>query len=428
MTAAIPAIASLLVVPFPALWMGILGMNALMALVWIWDLASIPRAGWFQAQRVLTKITSDDQWHEAMIRLDVRAPKSVTVTVWEEVPRSVEVAQLPFQCEVNGWERLEVAYKLKPLQRGRHQLTATWVLAQTRAGFWQRQIRLAHESEHHVYPNLRRLESFKLLARSNRENMMGVKKVRKLGGDQEFDRLRDYILGDEYRDIDWRATAKRRQLTVRTYRQEENQNIVVMLDCGRMMTSVENDLSLLDHAINAGLLMSHIALKQGDRVGMVAFASDILSQVPIKGGSGHLKQLIHASYNLFPRHEESHFDHAFLHVKKTFHKRALLILVTHILDQVNADRVVTHLTNLTGKHLPLCVSYQEPALRDVLAQRPTDAASFYQLAAAAQISEWNRKVMSDLKSRGVLVLETEPHMLSAKLINTYLDIKARHLL
>ena len=115
-------------------------------------------------------------------------------------------------------------------------------------------------------------------------------------------------------------------------------------------------------------------------------------------------------------------------MKKTFHKRALLILVTHILDQVNADRVVTHLTNLTGKHLPLCVSYQEPALRDVLAQRPTDAASFYQLAAAAQISEWNRKVMSDLKSRGVLVLETEPHMLSAKLINTYLDIKARHLL
>lgn len=426
--AALPAVLSVLLVPAPALLPALLALDGIVILIWIWDLASLPRREWFDAQRTLSKVLSHDHWHEVELRLDVRTEKATTLTVWEDVPDSFEVEMLPHRFEAQGRERVVIAYRLKPLQRGSHWLKDTRLLVETRRGFWKRGMRLEGQNEVHVYPNLRRLASFRLLARSNRESMLGVKKAKRLGGDQEFDRLRDYSKGDEYRDIDWKSTAKRRVLTVRSYRQEENQNVILMLDCGRMLTGVERDLSLLDHSINASLLLSHIALKQGDRVGMVAFASDIMAQVPIKGGMNHHKHLIHATFNLFPRHEESHFDQAFLHVARTFKKRALLIFLTHILDEVNAQRVVTHLSQLGGKHLPLCVSYLDPSLNRFLNHKPQDAASFYELAAAAQIGEWKRKVMTDLKSKGVLVLETHPASLSSSLINHYLEIKARHLL
>ncbi len=428
LSAAFPAVLSLLLVGWPSLLPAILAIDGLILLIWIWDLASMPRVHWFSSQRTMPKVMSHDHWHDAELRLDISSPKPMVLSIWEKLPVSFEVKDLPHEFDVIGRERVVLPYQVKPLRRGSHEVTGTCLLAGTARGFWRRSIWLANETHVKVYPNLRRLESFRLLARANREGMMGVKKVKRLGGDQEFDRLRDYIKGDEYRDIDWKATAKRRSLTVRSYRQEENQNIIIMLDCGRMMTSVEDDLSLLDHSINASLLMSHIALKQGDRVGMLAFASNLMAQVPVKGGMNHLKHLIHASYDLFPRHEETHFDQAFLKVAGTFKKRALLILITHILDEVNADRVSTHLTQLTGKHLPLCVSYEDPALQQVISQPVDTEKSFYELAAAAQIGEWKRKVLADLKSKGVLVLETPPQGLSAALINSYLEVKARHLL
>lgn len=427
-TAAVPALASVLLVAFPGWVWAVVAFDTGILLIWIWDLAGVPRPSWFAARRSVMKVLSHDQWHDLELALDVRAPKALRLTVWDMVPKNFDVKGMPEVLEAGSKQRLLLEFRVRPLQRGSYSLGPVYVLAQSRGGFWARRMVLNCTSVVNVYPNLRKLAAFKLLARANREGLIGVRKVKRLGGDQEFDRMRDYIKGDEYRDIDWKVTAKRRQLTVRSYRQEENQNLIFMLDCGRMMTSSTDDLTLLDHAVNASLLLSHVALKQGDRVGLVAFASHVSSHVPARGGMGQLKHLIHASFDLFPSYEESHFDHAFMHVSGRFRKRALLVLITHVLDEVNADRITSHLTSLTRRHLPLCVSYSDPSLDQFLQQPPQAGAQFYEMAAAAQVSDWKRKVMADLKAKGVLVLETSPASLSANLINTYLQIKARHLL
>ena len=195
-----------------------------------------------------------------------------------------------------------------------------------------------------------------MLARRDKLSTLGVRRSRKLGTDNEFERLRDYAEGDEPRHMDWRATARRRKLTVRAHQVNQSQRLIFLIDCGRMMAGDTGDgLSPLDHALNAMLMLAHVALIRGDQVGLLAFSDRIQAYVPPGGGPRRINRLVHSVHNLFPELVEPRYDRAFVELEKRCRKRSLVVLMTNLFDDVNAQIVADHLGNLVGRHLPLGV-------------------------------------------------------------------------
>jgi uncharacterized protein (DUF58 family) len=275
---------------------------------------------------------------------------------------------------------------------------------------------------------MKQLAEYAILARTNRLSLMGVRRTRKIGLENDFERLRDYTPDDNYKFIDWRASGRRNKLTVKDFQTSQSQRIIFLLDCGRLMTNEATGLSLLDHSLNAALMLSYVALRQGDSVGMVAFADRILSFVPPRGGMNQMNRLLHASFDRFPELVESRYDEAFLYLATHCKKRSLVVLISNLIDEVNAHQVQSYLGTLVGRHLPLGVLLRDHRLFDAADLEPLDDPQLYRAAAAAEILTWRHQVLRDLEHQGVLALDVFPEDMTAPLVNSYLEIKARHLL
>ena len=266
------------------------------------------------------------------------------------------------------------------------------------------------------------------MARTNRLSLIGVRKTRRIGQDSDFERLRDYSRDDNFKHIDWRSTARRNKLTVRQFQSDQSQRVIFLLDCGRMMTNTRDGYSLLDHALNSALMMAYVALHQGDSVGMLCFSDTIHAFIPPRGGKSQMNRLIHAGFDQFPRMVESRYDQAFVYLSNHCKRRSLVVLATNVIDEVNAAAVTDYLGNINGQHLPLGVIMRDRTLFDAADKPDGGDANLYRAAAAADILVWREQVLRDLEHRGVLLVDTFPDELTAPLVNSYLEIKAKHLL
>ncbi len=325
--------------------------------------------------------------------------------------------------------RAALLYKITPLQRGSYPMRRVDALVSSRLGFWQKAVRVPCESLVRVYPDVRQIARYTVLARRDKLSTLGVRRSRKLGTDNEFERLRDYAEGDEPRHMDWRATAKRRKLTVRAHQVNQSQRVIFLLDCGRMMAGdTGKGLSPLDHALNAMLMLAHVALIRGDQVGVLAFSDGIKAYIPPGGGPKRINRIIHSVHNLFPELVEPRYDRAFVELEKRCRKRSLVILVSNLFDDVNAQIVADHLGNVVGRHLPLGVFLRDQDIFALADSAPDSGPGLYKGAAAAALLSWRERALAGLRLRGVLTLDVFPDELTAPLINQYLQIKARHLL
>jgi uncharacterized protein (DUF58 family) len=195
-----------------------------------------------------------------------------------------------------------------------------------------------------------------------------------------------------------------------------------------MMTNEAAGLSLLDHALNAALMLSYVALRQGDTVGLLAFSDEIHGYVPPRGGMAQMNRLLHAAFDRFPRLVESRYDQAFRYLAAHSRKRSLVVLITNVIDEVNANQVGRYLGNLAGRHLPLGVVLRDRRIFEAVEVEEPQGRQLWRAAAAAEILAWRHQVLTDLQSKGVLTLDVFPEEMTAPLINRYLEIKARHLL
>lgn len=327
-------------------------------------------------------------------------------------------------------------------RRGPYMLQHVYVAFASPLRFWSRYHTIDVADRVNVYPDMKQMSDYAILARTNRLSQIGVRRTRRIGQDSDFERLRDYSRDDNYRHIDWRSTARRRKLTVRQFQSDQSQRIVFMLDCGRMMTGTHDGLSLLDHAINSMLMMSYVALKQGDSVGLLCFSDRVETYLPPRGGSGQMNRLIQAGFDRFPRMVESRYDQAFLYLSQHCKKRSLVALATNVIDEVNAASVRDYLTNLRGSHLPLAMllrdrdmfdaadGYEPKVDEDGQWIKPVgqDRTTMYRAAVAADILLWRDQLIKDLQHRGALVVDALPDQMTAPLVNQYLSVKAKHLL
>ncbi len=348
--------------------------------------------------------------------------------VRDDLPEHFEGSPAEHRLLLPPGGRVTMRRRLTPRRRGAFALEHLYLRLKSPLRFWSRMITLHVLSSLNVYPDKKQLSNYAILARTNRLSLIGVRRTRRIGQDSDFERLRDYTRDDNYRHIDWRSTARRSKLTVKQFQSDQSQRVVFLLDCGRMMTNQRAGYSLLDHALNAALMMAYVALHQGDEVGMLCFSDQVDTYVPPRGGGSQMNRLIQAGFDQFPRLVESRYDQAFMYLANHCKRRSLVVLATSIIDEVNANQVVDHLAKLTARHLPMILLLRDRQVFDAADHPEGSTLNLYRSAAAADLLLWRHQVMTDLQHKGVLVVDEFPDELTAPLINQYLRIKAKHLL
>jgi uncharacterized protein (DUF58 family) len=425
-----PCLLCLGVLFFPNLELFLLVVVAdlVIVLVGLADLLTLPGRRAFSAERSTLRIVSLKKRHPASLTVTNHSGRAWHVWVRDDVPEEFQATPDEFVRRLEPRSRVTLHYDLEASRRGSFAAECVYLRVRSVLGLWQRYLTYPVESVLHVYPDMQQLSEYAILARTNRLSLMGLRRTRRVGQDHDFERLRDYTPDDNYKHIDWRATARRTKLTVKDFQTSQSQRLIFLLDCGRMMTNEAAGLSLLDHSLNAMLMLSFVALNRGDAVGLICFSDQIHTFVPPRGGMGQMNRLLHASFDRFPRLVESRYDEAFRYLTTHCNKRSLVILVTNLIDEVNAHQVERWLSTLAGRHLPLGVLLRDHQLFDAADTPHPTGHQLFRAAAAAEILSWRQQVLTDLQHKGALSLDVFPEDMTAPLVNRYLEIKARHLL
>ncbi len=442
--AAVPLVATVLLYFEPEAWPFVLGLDAVVVILALGDLLTLPWRKQFRVRREFAHIATRGDKHAFTIVLENRSRRTFDVLVRDDQPPGLAEEGKPLAARLPAQSRNRIHYTLVPTQRGSFTLEWVWIQMQSRLGLWTKTLRLPANDSLRVFPALKQISRYALYARLNRMSLLGVRKSRRIQSDNEFERLRDYSPDDQYRSIDWRATSRRLKLTVRDFQSNQSQRVVFLIDCGRMMVNEHAGQSLLDGAFDAALTLAYIALSQHDEAGLLCFSDRILRWIPPGGGKQQLNRMVHAVHDVQPEWVESRYDQAFLHLQAHCRKRTLAILITNVIDDRNADQLKAHMINMVGKHLPLAVLLRDRELfqqveglgpvqaDDSVANAPGTAAptdrEMFQAGAAADILCWRHQVLTDLRHAGVLTMDTYPQSLTAPLVNEYLRIKSQHLL
>jgi uncharacterized protein (DUF58 family) len=319
-------------------------------------------------------------------------------------------------------------YRFQPHRRGRSSFAAVHIRTISRWGFWTLFERRELVSAVRILPDIRSVYRYELMARRNRLEELGIKIRRLRGQGNEFERLRDYRREDDPRNIDWKATARNQRLISREFNVERNQNILLVVDCGRSMLNEVDGVSYLDRALNASIMLGYIALGQSDNVGFVAFSSRIERSLKAVRGKSAIQAILQTGFDLEARRDTSDYNLTIEHLTRGFRKRSLVVLLTHVIDEQHLDAICQPLQSIRSPHLVLCVFLKDLGLTNLATQVPETDLEAFQCAAAAELLTAVERKTAALKEHGILAIRTLPDSLTADVINAYLDVKARHLL
>lgn len=257
---------------------------------------------------------------------------------------------------------------------------------------------------------------------------MGIKKIRKVGNHTEFEQIKDYVSGDDFRLINWRATARTSRLMVNVYQDERSQQVFNIIDKGRVMQQAFRGMTYLDYAINASLVLSYIAMRKEDKAGVVTFSDHFEDFVPASRRTGHMQNILEMLYRQQTRFAESDYSALVAEVNQHITKRSLLILYTNFANRISMERQLPYLLQLNRRHRLLVVFFEDHEVKDYLATRSDSDEECYRHVVAEQFAYEQRLIVSSLKQRGILALLTTPEALSVDVLNKYLEIKTRELL
>ncbi|MEJ2619724.1 MAG: DUF58 domain-containing protein, partial [Candidatus Thiodiazotropha sp.] len=296
------------------------------------------------------------------------------------------------------------------------------LLIHSALGFWLWKRFLDHQTQLRVYPNFREIAHFALLATDNHLSQMGVRRRQRRGEGSDFHQLREYRLGDALRQIDWKASSRHRKLISKEYQDERDQQLVFLLDCGRHMRHRDQQGAHLDHVLNAMLLLSYVADRQGDGVGFLSFGGIERWQPPIKGGD-LVRRILDRSYDIEPTLEAADYLSAAQQLMSLQNRRALVVILTNSRTEEQSE-LQKAVSILARRHLVVLADLHEASLDQVLQQPVTDRQGALRFQAVVDYLGARRESHERLKYRGSLVLDSRPQQLPVNLVNAYLDVKA----
>lgn len=385
-------------------------------------------------ERIMDDALSVAAANEVTVRVRNETPTRLQATVRDEPPpefalgegqevgaRQKEMALGPFAVQT-------LRYTVTPPARGDFVFRDIYVRLLAPMGLVVRQGRIPAHAPVSVFPNLRAVEDYDLMLRRAHLVKQGARRTRIGGGGREFASLRDYTPDDEYRVIDWKATARRGRVTSRTFEAERSQDVLLLIDLGRLMRQEIAHTQKLDHVINAALMLAHVVAEADDRVGLLTFADEARAWLPPRRGRAQANDILSALYAARAEPIESDYRAAFRFLSGRWRKRSLAVLFTDLADPESSAMLLAEIAQLAASHLVVCVVVSDPLIGQRARQMPEAAPQVYEKAVAEEVIADRRRALNLLKKRGVLVVDAEPRELSVELVARYLAVKGRALL
>jgi uncharacterized protein (DUF58 family) len=392
------------------------------------DLSLLPGRSGFAARRTMPEPFSLGEPEEVAVVIQNRAAAALRARVADHAPDSLRA--LPREVEghfdTNG--TLKVAYKTYSPRRGAYSFGPVDVQVWREGGWWLRQVRLPLAQEVAVFPNIVAIKRIQLSLRRGLRAMAGMRRARPPGASTAFAGLRDYVRGDDVRRVSWTATARRDRPVVMEVEAERGQQVIIALDCGRLMTAPAGDLDKLDHAVNAALMLAWVAQAYGDRVGLMTFDDRVTSFLKPERGATQLRRITEALYAVRPEYVEPDFGHAMTHLALRVGRRSMIVMLTDVQDTEASRELVAHALRLAARHLVLVVAMSDPAVLSARDDPIVSTNRAYEWAAAEEFVASRRQSFELLRRGGVLGLDVVAGQLSPALVERYLELKERALL
>ena len=404
--------------PLQTLWA--FGM-LLVAAVAVADFILALPAPAFRVERQCRANVPVNQWTSVRLRLHHPFKTRVSLSMREKFTAGFDVSNKTLQTKLVPDRYTDIEYRLRPLQRGDCAIDGLDLLLASSLGLWQRVLYCPCRTDLKVYPDFSAITGYNLMATDNHVSQLGIRRVPRRGEGMEFFQLREYRQGDSNRQIDWKASANKQKLISKEYQDERDQQIITMIDSGRRMRSNEDGLGHFDHAINASVLLSYVALRQGDSVGLMSFGGN-QRWLPSSKGAANINRILNHVYDLQPTTNASDYSGAAQFLVQRQRKRSMVILVTNTRDE-DVDDLMASIHLLRKHHLILLASIVEPVLKQVMEQPVRSLEDAYRYCGGSDYLARRRKMQRKLRDSGVFVLDVLPEQLPIAVINSYLEIK-----
>lgn len=398
-------------------------------------LATIADAVWLYAlpngissSRFLPDKLSNGDPNPVSIRVTSGYRYPVSLEIIDEIPAQFQKRDFLLQLKLDPFDTRELIYELTPLERGNYVFGYLHVYVCSPLGLIKRRFSFDQGQTVKVYPSFIQMRKFDFLASEKKHLSHGLKRIRRLGHSMEFDRIKNYVAGDDVRAVNWKATAKHEDLMVNQYQDEKSQPIYLLIDTGRVMKMPFAGMTLLDYAINSSLAFANLALKKKDKVGLISFSNGIHQALPASNSRSQLRGLSETLYPIATQFHETDFGLLYGTVKRKVPQRSLLILFTNFEHMGGLRRQLPYMQGLARKHLLVVVIFQNTEMRELLESPVEDLSGIYRKTVAQKFDVEKRQMVLELGKRGIHAILTPPEELTVNAINKYLEIKARGML
>jgi uncharacterized protein (DUF58 family) len=392
------------------------------------DIGLLPGRGGYAVRRIMPEPFSLGEPEEVVVIVENRRAAGLLARVADHAPDMLRPTPREVAGRFDSNGVLRVAYRTYSPKRGAYHFGPVDVQVWRDRGWWRRQVRLPDPQDVAVFPNIVAIKRIQLSLRRGLRAMAGMRRARPPGASTAFAGLRDYVLGDDVRRVSWTATARRDRPVVVEVEAERGQQVVVALDCGRLMTAPAGDLDKLDHAVNAALMLAWVAQAYGDRVGLMTFDDRVTGFIKPERGPIQLRRISEALYAIEPEYVEPDFGHAMTHLALRVRQRSMIVILTDVQDPEASRELVAHALRLAGRHLVLIVAMSDPAVLRARDDPISSTSRAYEWAAAEDFVASRRESFELLRRGGVLGLDVVAGRLSPALVERYLELKERALL
>lgn len=343
----------------------------------------------------------------------------------DELPYQLQKRDLSLKLALPAKGNNSLTYKINPSTRGVYKFHNINVYVTATLGLVQRRISIPGKIDVGVYPSILQMRKHEFQIFNKSAVNQGVKKIRRLGNTNEFEQIKEYVKGDNYKYINWKATSRRSKIMVNQYQDEKSQQVYCIIDKSRSMKMPFEDLSLLDYAINSSLVMSNIALRKGDKAGLITFSDKIGTQLKANRNAIQLKRIMEALYNQKTGFLESNYELLYQSIRQTVKGRSLLLLFTNFESLYSLERALPILRKINKHYLLVTIFFENTEISSAAEMECEDIGDIYLKTFAQKFTDEKKVIVKELRNHGIQSILTTPQNLSVNTINKYLELKSR---
>lgn len=381
-----------------------------------------------KVRRFLPKVFSMGDFNKVTLDIENHSRIKLAMTLIDELPFQFQKRDFEETLSLEPGNGQSIDYELKPVERGVYKFGNINVFLQSFIALVNRRYQHQYEMEIPVYPSIVQMKQYELRAFDRISHQGGIKKIRRLGHSYEFEQIKNYVRGDDYRSINWKASSRRAQLMVNQYEDERAQQVYCMIDKSRVMKMPFEGLSLMDYAINTTLVISNIALQKHDRAGLITFSDKIGTTIKADKKPNQLNKILLALYKEKERNLEANYELLFHASRKLVKGRSLLLLFTNFESMYALERVLPILRRINNLHLLVVVFFENTEIKAYTEETVKNTEGIYHQTVAQQFLAEKVAMVQKLKQYGIQAVLTAPEDLSVNTINKYLELKSRGLI